>query len=152
MSILTSLQDEMKVAMKGRNQARLDALRLIISAIRYVELDLPAQAGTPKTLSDEQIVGVLTKEAKKRREAIEAYKAVGRSEQMEKEQYELALIETYLPKMMSEDEVRAKVTEAFGSAKPDSFGEAMGVAMKAVGGQSEGSMVARIVKEFFKTK
>lgn len=142
MTILTTLQDEMKTAMKGRDQSRLDALRLMVSAIRYVEVDTP-------NLTDEQIVGVLIKEAKKRREAIEAYKGAGRTEAAEKEQYELTLIETYLPKMMSEVEVREKVKNALESEKPENFGMAMGAAMKAVGKVADGGMVAKIVKELF---
>lgn len=145
MSILNTLQEEMKLAMKARDQARLDALRLIVSAIRYVEVDSP-------NLSDEQIVGVLTKEAKKRREAIEAYKVAGRTEQMDKEQYELSLIEEYLPKMMSEEEVRAVVKQALSQSKAESFGMAMGVAMKAVGKGAEGAVVSKIVREMWTTK
>ena len=141
MSLLITLQDEMKVAMKARDQLRLDALRLMVSAIRYVEVDNP-------NLNDEQVVEVLKKEAKKRREAIEAYKAAGRQESVEKEQYELTLIESYLPKTMPEEEVRVKVKEALESAKPENFGMAMNAAMKAVG-KDAGDPVAKIVKELF---
>jgi uncharacterized protein YqeY len=142
MTLLDTLQDEMKSAMKSRDQARLDALRFIVSAIRYFQVDNP-------NLTDEQITEVLKKEAKKRRESIVAYKAAGRDELLAKEEYELGIIEEYLPKMMSEDEVRAKVKEALELAKPDNFGLAMNAAMKAVGKEAEGSMVARIVKETF---
>jgi len=150
MTLLNTLQDEMKVAMKAHDQARLDALRLMVSAIRYVEVDLPAQAGTPKIINDEQIIGVLTKEAKKRREAIEAYKDAGRLSAAEQEQYELTLIESYLPKKMSEDEVRVKVKEVLDSNKFDNFGLAMNAVMKVVGKDAEGGTVAKIVKELFK--
>lgn len=143
MTLLNTLQDEMKTAMKAHDQARLDALRLMVSAIRYVEVDTP-------NLGDEQIIEVLKKEAKKRRESIEAYKVAGRADAAEQEQYELTLIESYLPKMMSEDEVRAKVKEALDTAKPANFGMAMNAAMKAVGKGAEGSTVAKIVKELFK--
>ena len=142
MTLLDTLQDEMKSAMKSRDQARLDALRFIVSAVRYFQVDNP-------NLNDEQIVEVLKKEAKKRRESIVAYKAAGRDELLAKEEYELGIIETYLPKMMSEDEVRAKVKEALEPAKPHNFGLAMNAAMKAIGKEAEGSMVARIVKETF---
>ena len=140
MTLLDTLQDEMKTAMKSHSQERLDALRLMVSAIRYVEVDSP-------NLSDEQIIEVLKKEAKKRREAIEAYKDAGRDKQAYKEQYELSLIENYLPKMMSEEEIRAKVKEALESAKPENFGMAMNVCMKAIGKGAEGATVAKIVKE-----
>ena len=143
MTLLNDLQEEMKTAMKAHDQSRLDALRLMVSAIRYVEVDTP-------NLNNEQIVEVLRKEAKKRRESIVAYKAAGRSEQAQQEEYELGLIEEYLPKMMSEEEVRAKVGEAIELAKPANFGMAMNAAMKAVGGQSDGATVSKMVKELFK--
>jgi len=142
MTLLDTLQDEMRSAMKSRDQARLDALRFIVSAIRYVQVDTP-------NLNDEQIVEILKKEAKKRRESIVAYKDAGRGELLAKEEFELGIIETYLPETMSEDEVRAKVKEALDSAKPENFGQAMNTAMKAVGKGAEGNMVARIVKETF---
>lgn len=142
MSLLNVLQDEMKLAMKAHDQARLDALRLMVSAIRYVEVDTP-------NLNDEQIIAILTKEAKKRRESIVAFKEAGRDEQAKQEEYELGLIEEYLPKMMGEDEIRAKVKEAFESAKPENFGMAMNAAMKAVGKGAEGGTVSKIVKELF---
>lgn len=145
MTILTTLQDEMKMAMKARDQARLDSLRLLVSAIKYVEVDTP-------NLSDEQIVEVLKKEAKKRREAIEAYRGAGRSEAAQKEQYELTMIEEYLPKTMPEDEVRAKVKDTLESVKPENFGMAMNACMKAVGKGAEGAMVMKIVKEMFVQK
>lgn len=144
MSILTVLQDEMKVAMKARDQARLDALRLMVSSIKYAQVDLP-------DITDEQIVEVLKKEAKKRRESIVAYKDGGRTELADKEQYELTLIEEYLPKSMSEDEVRAKVKAALDEAKPENFGMAMNAAMKVIGKGAEGGTVAKVVKELFGT-
>lgn len=146
MSLLITLQNEMKVAMKGRDQSRLDALRLMVSAIRYVEVDNP-------NLNDEQIVEVLKKEAKKRREAIEAYKEAGRQESVEKEQYELTLIESYLPKIMSEEEVREKVLSIKNQVlSMGNFGAAMQVVMKELKGQAEGGVVAKIVKELFNPK
>ena len=142
MSILIDLQEQMKIAMKARDQSRLDAIRLMVSSIKYAQVDLP-------DITDEQIVEVLKKEAKKRRESIEAYKGAGRTELAEKEQYELTLIEEYLPKMMSEDAVRSIVKEALEAAKPENFGMAMNAAMKAVGKGAEGAVVAKMVKELF---
>jgi uncharacterized protein YqeY len=142
MGILQTLQDEMKIAMKARDQARLDALRLIVSSLKYAEVDTP-------NMSDEQIVVVLQKEAKKRREAAQAYSEAGRTEAAEKEQYELHLIEAYLPKMLSEDDVRAKVAEVLASKSFDNFGAAMSASMGAPKGQADGGVVSRIVKELF---
>lgn len=143
MTLLDTLQDEMKVAMRSRDQARLDALRLMVSAIRYALVDSP-------NLSDEQIIEVLKKEAKKRREAIEAYRLAGRDGAVKQEQYELSLIETYLPKTMSEAEVRelvAGILQAVDSKT--SFGQVMQVVMKEMKGQADGGVVSKIVKELF---
>lgn len=140
MGILLTLQDEMKNAMKARDQARLDAIRLMISAIKYSEVDSPNQ-------SDEQIVAVLQKEAKKRREAIEAYTKAGRTGAAEKEQFELKLIEKYLPERLGEDQIRAKAQEVLGGGQYDNFGLAMGAVMKVMKGQADAGLVAKIVKE-----
>lgn len=143
MSLLTSLQDEMKFAMKARDQARLDALRLMVSSIKYAIVDNPE-------MGDEQVIEVLKKEAKKRREAIEAYKMGGRTEQAEREQYELTLIETYIPKGMSEDEVKAKVMRMMNDElRMMNFGEVMKRVMKEMKGQTEGGIVSKIVQELF---
>lgn len=143
MSILSDLQDQMKLAMKAHDQARLDALRLMVSAIKYAQVDNPV-------MGDEHVLAVLTKEAKKRREAILAFKEAGRDEQAKQEEYELGLIEEYLPKMMNEEEVRSLVKQALEESKPANFGMAMNSAMKAVGSGSDGGTVAKIVKELFK--
>lgn len=143
MSILSDLQDQMKLAMKAHDQARLDALRLMVSAIKYAQVDNPE-------MGDEQVLAVLTKEAKKRREAILAFKEAGRDEQAKQEEYELGLIEEYLPKMMNEEEVRSLVKKALEESKPANFGMAMNSAMKAVGSGADGGTVAKIVKELFK--
>jgi len=143
MTLLTDLQDQMKTAMKAHDQARLDALRLMVSAIKYAQVDNPE-------MGDEATLAVLSKEAKKRREAILAYKEAGRDEQAKQEEYELRLIEEYLPKMMSDEEVRALVQQALTESKPANFGMAMNSAMKAVGSGADGATVAKIVKELFK--
>ena len=134
----------MKAAMKAHDQARLDALRLMVSAIRYVQIDTP-------DMTDEQMIAVLVKEAKKRNEAIEAYHKAGRTEQEAKEKYELSVIEAYLPKMMSEDELRNKVLSVKDKVlSQGNFGAAMKFVMGEVKGQADGAMVAKIVKEIYK--
>ena len=140
MGILNTLQDEMKSAMKARDQARLDALRFLISAIKYAGID-------QGEMTDDKVVAVLTKEAKKRRESIVAYDNAGRTELAEKEKYELSLIESYLPKMMSEEEVRSQLTAINTQLTGKNMGEAMKIAMQAVGGKAEGGAVAKVVKE-----
>ena len=138
MPILVSLTDEMKSAMKARDAARLSAIRMLISAIKYAMVDNPG-------LDDDGILAVLSKEAKKRREAIEAYRSAGREEQAKGEEFELAIIESYLPKKLTEDEVRTKLAKINLSGK--NMGEAMKLAMAELKGGAEGGVVSRIVKE-----
>lgn len=140
MSVLTLLTDEMKNAMRARDQVRLDAIRMLISAIKYAMVDKP-------DLDEAGMMAVLSKEAKKRREAIEAYKVAGRTESAEKEQFELILIEGYLPKMMSEEEVRAKLWGIKEQLVGINMGEAMKKAREVVGAGAEGGVVAKVVKE-----
>ncbi len=138
MPILVSLTDEMKSAMKARDAARLSAIRMLISAIKYAMVDNPG-------LDDDGILAVLSKEAKKRREAIEAYRSAGREEQAKGEEFELAIIESYLPKKLTEDEVRSKLAKIDFSGK--NMGEAMKLAMAELKGGAEGGVVSKIVKE-----
>jgi hypothetical protein len=140
MSILTNLQADMIVALKAQDSRRLSAIRMLISAIKYAQVDNP-------DLDDAGMLSVLTKEAKRRREAAEAYTAAGRAEQAEAERYELALIETYLPKQLSPEEVRAKLTGISDQFVGKSMGEAMRIAMAELKGQADGGVVSGIVRE-----
>lgn len=140
MSILTNLQDEMKTALKAQDSRRLSAIRMLISAIKYVQVDKP-------DLDDAGMLAVLSKEAKKRREAIEAYTAAGRTEQAAGEQYELTLIEGYLPKQLTTEEIRAKLEAIRDQLVGKNMGEAMKVAMAELKGQAEGGVVSGIVRE-----
>jgi len=146
MSIVGNLQDEMKKAMKAQDAPRLSAIRMLISAIRYAGIDFAAGGGGEMT--DEQVIPVLAKEAKKRRESIVAYRAAGRTEQAKQEEFELAMIEGYLPKMMDEAEVRIRVLGMKEKWEGrTNFGEVMQSIMKEFKGQAEGSIVAKVVKE-----
>jgi len=141
MSILVTLNEEMKKALKAQDKPRLGVLRLLISALKYAQVDHP-------DMNSQDEVAVLRQEAKKRRESIAAYQAGGREELAEQEQYELTLIEQYLPKQMGEEEVRAVVK----GLKPKlqscgNYGEAMKVVMRELVGKAEGAMVAKIVRE-----
>lgn len=133
------------MAMRSRDQARLDALRLMVSAIKYVQVDTPE-------LDDAGVIQVLTKEAKKRREAILAFKEAGRADQAAQEEYELKLIEEYLPKMMSEDEVRVVVNTILKDVANISMGEAMKMVQVELKGKADGGTVSKIVKELIALK
>ena len=142
MSLLSQLTDEMKTAMKSGDKKRLSTIRMLISAIRYAQIDTPE-------MTKEDEIKVLQKEAKKRRESIVAYREADRAEQLAIEEDELKLIEEYLPTMMGEEEVRAKVKEIIGNGEYANFGMVMNAVMRELKGKADGSVVSRMVKELY---
>lgn len=140
MTILANLTERMKTAMKARDAAMLSAVRMLVSAIKYAMVDSPE-------ISEEGVVAVLAKEAKKRKEAALAYRAGNRPELAEKEEFELALIEEYLPKMMGEEEVREKVAKILAGAAVTNIGEAMKLVLPEFKGKADAGVVSKIVKE-----
>jgi|APSaa5957512576_1039674.scaffolds.fasta_scaffold89947_2 hypothetical protein len=142
MSLLSQLTDEMKTAMKSGDKKRLSTIRMLISAIRYAQIDTPE-------MTKEDEIKVLQKEAKKRRESIVAYREADRAEQLAIEEDELKLIEEYLPTMMGEEEVRAKVKEIIGNGEYANFGMVMNAVMRELKGKADGSVVSRMVKEVY---
>ena len=141
MNLLTQIQTDMKAAMKAREAERLSVLRMIVSAVQYVAIDAKGE------LSDDQVMQILRTEAKKRVDSRDAYKAAGREDLVEKEQYEIDLIETYLPKLMSETQVREKITGILKEGGFDNFGQAMGAVMGQLKGKADGGMVSKVLKE-----
>lgn len=132
--------------MKARDTARLSAVRMLISSLKYALVDLHAQAGKPEmTEADE--VAILTKEAKKRRESVLAYRSGGREELAKTEEFELSVIEQYLPKMMSEEEVRGKLSVISAQWAGKNMGEVMKMALAELAGQADSAVVAKVVKE-----
>lgn len=140
MSILAKLTEEMKVAMKARDAARLSAVRMLISSLKYALVDKPEM-----TEMDE--IAVLTKEAKKRRESVLAYRAGGREELAKTEEFELSVIEQYLPTMMSEEEVRGVASVKLQDKSGINIGEAMKLVLGELKGRADSSVVAKVVKE-----
>ncbi len=140
MTILSQLTEEMKVAMKARDSARLSAVRMLISALKYALVDKPEM-----TEADE--VAILTKEAKKRRESVLAYRSGGREELAKTEEFELSVIEQYLPKMMSEEEVREVVSSKLSGKTGLVIGDAMKLVLTELKGKADSSTVAKVVKE-----
>ena len=140
MSILAKLTEEMKTAMKARDSARLSAVRMLISALKYALVDKPEM-----TEADE--VAILTKEAKKRRESVLAYRSGGREELAKTEEFELSVIVQYLPKMMSEEEVRRIASDRLQGKSEINIGEAMKMILGELKGQADSADVAKVVKE-----
>lgn len=142
------LHEDLTVAIKSRDELTSATLRMVLTAVTNEEV-----AGKQaKVLTDDEVLTVLGREAKKRREAAEAYTAAARPELAERELAELGVIERYLPAQMSEDELAAIVDAAVAEVQAGGAtgGAAMGAVMKIVQpqvkGRADGGMVAAMVK------
>ncbi|MBB6471250.1 GatB/YqeY domain-containing protein [Sphaerisporangium rubeum] len=146
---MTSLKDTLKAdlttAMKARDEIRTRTLRMALAAVSTEEV-----AGKEaRALSDDEIVKVLTKEAKKRREASEAFAGAGRAEQAQAELDEQAVLEAYLPAQLSDEELNRLVEEAIaesGAEGPKAMGQVMKILNPKVAGRAEGGRVAQAVR------
>jgi uncharacterized protein YqeY len=139
------LEIDMRAAMKARDELVTSTLRMALAAVRNAEV----AGAEARELTDEQVMGILTKEAKKRREAADAFAAAGRAESAEKERAEGEVLARYLPAQLSDAEIEAIVTRALaegGFTTPTQMGAAMKAAQAAVAGRAEGARVAAEVK------
>ncbi|WP_062430919.1 GatB/YqeY domain-containing protein [Herbidospora daliensis] len=146
---MSALKDRLKAdlttSLKARDDIRLRTIRMALAAINVEEVAGKAV----RELSDDEIVKVLTKEAKKRREAAEAFAGAGREEQAKAELEEQAVLEAYLPAQLSDAELATLVDEAIaetGAAGPQAMGQVMKVVNPKVAGRAEGGRVAAAVK------
>lgn len=141
------LRADLTTAIKARDDVRSSTLRMVLTAITNAEVAGKEQ----RELSDDDVVGVLTSEAKKRREAAQAFDDGGRVEMAAKERAEAAVLADYLPEQLDEDTVRALVTEtiaATGAADEGmrAMGKVMGALQPKVKGRADGAFVAAEVK------
>ncbi len=149
MELKERLSGDLKGAMKSRDDFKVGTLRFLLSSIQAREIEKRGK-GLGGLLTDEEVVEVLKKEAKKRRESFEIYIKGGRSDLAEKEKKELECIQSYLPPEMSDADLEKIVEEALASvqpAGPKDFGRVMGEAMKRAKGAAEASRVQQLVKE-----
>ncbi len=138
------LNDEMKQAMKARDDIRLSVIRLIRSSVKNREIELRHE------LADGEITEVLSTLVKQRRESIRMFGEAGRADLVEKEEKELAVLLTFLPQQLSREEVEALVVQAIansGAQGPKDMGKVMKAIMPHVTGRADGSLVSVVVKE-----
>jgi uncharacterized protein YqeY len=146
--LLTRLRADLTTAMKARDEVRTAALRMALTAVSTEQTSGKAA----RELSDDEVVGVLSREVKKRREAADAFAAAGRAESAERERAEHAVLSEYLPAALSDDEIDDLVAEAVAAAAAAGATgpQAMGAVMKAlapqVKGRADGSVVAGKVR------
>ena len=144
MSIKEQLTADMKEAMKSHDKDRLSVIRFVRGAIRQAEID-----GGHKELSDEDVIGVISKEVKMRKDSIEEFEKGGRVDLVAKTQAEIGVLMKYLPAQLSEEEVRALVAEAVektGAKEPKDMGKVMGALMPKVKGRADGKLVNQLVR------
>jgi uncharacterized protein len=144
MSLVERIEGELTDAMRSRDDARRDALRLILSSLRSAEKELL------RPLSDQEELQVLQRERKRRLEAAEAFRGGGRDDQAEAEERELAVLQEFMPEPLSEDELEEIVDDAIaevGATSMRDFGRVMADVMPQVSGRTDGSVVGQIVRE-----
>ncbi len=150
MTLLDTINQDLKTAMKSGDEAGKRALRSIKTAIIRTQKDRDN-----RPLSDDEILAVLQKQAKQRRDSIEAYQQAGRDDLVAEEQAELAVIERYLPRQMSEEEIRdiaqAVIAET-GAASPRDMGKVMSQLMPQLRGKADGRLVSQVVRNLLPGK
>jgi len=143
MSLKSRIQDDVKIAMRAKERERLGALRLITAAIKQKEVDDRVE------LTDEQVLAVLDKMVKQRRESIEQYERAGRDDLVAKEQYELELIQAYLPEPLSEEELAALIRSTIadvGATSIKDMGPVMNALREQVQGRADMKSVSQVVR------
>lgn len=145
MSLEATINEELKAAAKAKDKIRLETIRSIrASIIEY------AKSGAEKEMDEEIEQKILLSAAKKRKDAIEMYEKADRQELADKEKQELAIIQEFLPKQLSEDEIKEivkKIVEDTGASSMKDMGRVMGASMKELKGKADGNQVQAIVKE-----
>ncbi|MEQ9230821.1 MAG: GatB/YqeY domain-containing protein [Cyclobacteriaceae bacterium] len=146
MSLKTKIESEIKQAMLNKDKGRLTALRAIKSQILLAETEKGASGG----ISEDAELKLLQKAAKQRKDSLEIYQQQNRSDLAEVEQAELAVIEEFLPKQLSEEEVEVEVKKIIGqvgATGPQDIGKVMGAATKALSGKADGKTISTLAKK-----
>ena len=144
MSLIVEIEDELKDAMRAREQVRTETLRLTLAALRSAEKELGRE------LKEDEELQVLQRERKRRAEAAEAFRSAGRDEQAAKEEEELDVIEEFMPDPLDDEEVERIVDDAIaetGATSLRDLGRVMADVMPQVAGRADGSAVSQLVRE-----
>jgi len=145
MGLKEKLQADLTEAIRGRDEVKSGTIRMLLSAITNEEVAGKAA----KVLTDAEIITVLSRETKKRREAVEAFTAAKRDDLANKEKAEAAVIAQYLPEQLSEAEIKKMITEAItetNAAGPAGMGLVMKVLQPKIAGKADGGIVSSLVK------
>ncbi len=145
MSLETRIQQDIKDAMLSKEKTRLESLRGIKAAVL-----LAKTADGSQTISDEDVVKIIGKLVKQRKETAEIYKQQNRAELADNELAEAACMEVYLPRQLSEAEIEAELRQiiaSLGASGPQDMGKVMGVATRQLAGKAEGRVISALVKK-----
>ena len=146
MALEQQIQKDLMEAMKAKDAVRLSSIRAIKSAILLAK----TSEGGSKELADSDIIKIIQKLSKQRKESAEQYVAASRQELADNELAEASVLDTYLPKQLSEAEVEEKlkaIIAEVGASKPSDMGKVMGVATKQLAGLAEGKLISAIVRK-----
>ena len=143
MSLKETINNDVKTAMKAKDTKKRDALRLLTSAMKQIEVD------ERKELSDEDIIKIIQTQIKRRNDSASQYKEAGRDELMQQELDEIAYYEAYLPKQLTDEELENElkaIVEKVGATSPKDMGKVMGMASKELAGRADGKRISTCVK------
>jgi uncharacterized protein len=146
MSLKTTIDNDIKNAMLAREKEKLEALRAIKSMILLAETDKANTQGVTADIENK----LLMKAAKQRKESAEIFQKEGREDLAKRELFQLDVISAYLPKQLSEDEVKAELVNIIaqvGAKGPQDLGKVMGTATKALAGKADGKLISELVKK-----
>ena len=136
-----TIREDMVKSLKEGKKTELKVLRFIISEIKYEEIE------KKRDLTDEEVVSLLKKEVKKRKDAVDLFKKGNRFDLIQDEEIQIKIINGYLPEQMSEKEIESAVDAIINSSSEKNIGLLMGLVMSKLKGKADGSVVARILKE-----
>ena len=143
MNLRLQIKDDIKTAMKAKETEKRDALRLLDSALKQIEVD------ERKELNDDDVMAIIAKQIKQRNDAAAQYKDAGRDDLLQKELSEIAIFETYLPAQLSDDEladVLKGIIAEVGAESMKDMGKVMGAAKAKIGSQADGKRINECVK------
>lgn len=141
MNLQETIDQDLKEALKNKEEVRLGTLRMLKSALKNKQIELKQDE-----LAENEIISVIQKELKKRKDAADSYKQAGRDELFAKEEEEMKILSAYLPEMMSEEDIKKIIDEIVAQGQ-DNFGLVMKETMAKVQGQADGQVVQRLVKQ-----
>jgi uncharacterized protein YqeY len=143
MSLKQQITEDMKTAMRAKDTARLGAIRLLLSAMKQREVDERIE------LADTDVVAIIEKMIKQRRDSISQFEAASRQDLADAEKFEITVLQTYMPQPMSQEEVASAVTEAIaasGATSPQDMGKVIGLLKPKLAGRADMGKVSALVK------